>query len=255
MSAFLILAGVLVMLYGILRPERTLPNLRSRSSSLGASAIFGLLCVAGAVLLGGPVEPDSEPPRVPMAGTAEVAAEPANGEWPGGESARDGAFRALLALVEAERYAEAQDRAVILAAQPHAAPWYDSLQAIARTAEERALYVQARQIPASAARDNWDAYADLARRFLDSPRHAEYVAKRDVYERRLIEAEAARFTPVRPTEPEATPPESPAADTLAAVAAPPPACCRVCVRGKPCGNTCIARTRECRSPPGCACQG
>lgn len=40
-------------------------------------------------------------------------------------------------------------------------------------------------------------------------------------------------------------------------AATPPAttrrCCRVCSTGKPCGNSCIARTSTCRQPPGCAC--
>ena len=30
-------------------------------------------------------------------------------------------------------------------------------------------------------------------------------------------------------------------------------CCRVCTRGKPCGNTCINRNYTCRQPPGCAC--
>lgn len=36
---------------------------------------------------------------------------------------------------------------------------------------------------------------------------------------------------------------------------PPPAkpCCRVCSTGKPCGNSCIARSSTCRQPPGCAC--
>jgi beta-lactamase superfamily II metal-dependent hydrolase len=30
-------------------------------------------------------------------------------------------------------------------------------------------------------------------------------------------------------------------------------CCRVCTRGKACGNTCISRSYTCRQPPGCAC--
>lgn len=30
-------------------------------------------------------------------------------------------------------------------------------------------------------------------------------------------------------------------------------CCRVCSTGKPCGDSCIARTTTCRQPPGCAC--
>jgi len=32
-----------------------------------------------------------------------------------------------------------------------------------------------------------------------------------------------------------------------------PTCCRVCTRGKACGNSCINRAYQCRQPPGCAC--
>jgi competence protein ComEC len=35
--------------------------------------------------------------------------------------------------------------------------------------------------------------------------------------------------------------------------APPASCCRVCTTGKACGNSCIARDRQCHQPPGCAC--
>jgi hypothetical protein len=31
------------------------------------------------------------------------------------------------------------------------------------------------------------------------------------------------------------------------------ACCKVCNKGIPCGNSCIAATSTCRQPPGCAC--
>ena len=42
-----------------------------------------------------------------------------------------------------------------------------------------------------------------------------------------------------------------------AVPAAPPArrCCTICSTGKACGNSCIARNRTCRQPPGCACNG
>ena len=43
-----------------------------------------------------------------------------------------------------------------------------------------------------------------------------------------------------------------------AVTRPAPAprrCCRICRRGKACGNSCIARNRTCRVGPGCACNG
>jgi len=33
------------------------------------------------------------------------------------------------------------------------------------------------------------------------------------------------------------------------------ACCRVCKKGKACGDTCIPRRRACHTPPGCACDG
>lgn len=32
-----------------------------------------------------------------------------------------------------------------------------------------------------------------------------------------------------------------------------PACCKICTRGKACGNACISRSYQCRQPPGCAC--
>lgn len=31
------------------------------------------------------------------------------------------------------------------------------------------------------------------------------------------------------------------------------ACCRICRKGKPCGDSCIARRETCRRPVGCAC--
>lgn len=32
-------------------------------------------------------------------------------------------------------------------------------------------------------------------------------------------------------------------------------CCKVCRKGKACGNSCIARWKNCHQPPGCACDG
>ena len=32
-------------------------------------------------------------------------------------------------------------------------------------------------------------------------------------------------------------------------------CCKVCREGKACGDSCIARDRDCHKPPGCACDG
>ncbi len=32
-------------------------------------------------------------------------------------------------------------------------------------------------------------------------------------------------------------------------------CCKICRRGKACGNSCISRSYRCHQPPGCACDG
>jgi hypothetical protein len=32
-------------------------------------------------------------------------------------------------------------------------------------------------------------------------------------------------------------------------------CCRVCRTGQPCGDSCIAKNKTCRTPGGCACAG
>jgi len=33
----------------------------------------------------------------------------------------------------------------------------------------------------------------------------------------------------------------------------PRECCKICRKGKACGDTCISRDRNCNEPPGCAC--
>ena len=32
-------------------------------------------------------------------------------------------------------------------------------------------------------------------------------------------------------------------------------CCKICTRGKACGDTCIAAWKDCKVGPGCACDG
>jgi hypothetical protein len=32
-------------------------------------------------------------------------------------------------------------------------------------------------------------------------------------------------------------------------------CCKVCSKGKACGNSCISRDKECHKGKGCACDG
>ena len=34
-----------------------------------------------------------------------------------------------------------------------------------------------------------------------------------------------------------------------------PVCCRICVQGKACGDSCIASELACQAGPGCACDG
>lgn len=33
----------------------------------------------------------------------------------------------------------------------------------------------------------------------------------------------------------------------------PPPCCKTCHKGKACGDSCIARSKSCDKPKGCAC--
>ena len=61
------------------------------------------------------------------------------------------------------------------------------------------------------------------------------------------------------TTPAPSPPTSPTSSTGPPPGNPPPTtpsrCCRVCTQGKACGNTCISVNFQCRTPPGCACNG
>lgn len=36
---------------------------------------------------------------------------------------------------------------------------------------------------------------------------------------------------------------------------PSQGCCKICLKGKACGNSCISRSYTCHQPPGCACDG
>lgn len=38
-------------------------------------------------------------------------------------------------------------------------------------------------------------------------------------------------------------------------AASPMACCKTCTKGKACGDSCIAKNKDCHQPAGCACDG
>ena len=53
----------------------------------------------------------------------------------------------------------------------------------------------------------------------------------------------------------AAPVTPPATTSPPATAPPTRQCCKICRTGKACGNTCIARNKTCRQPPGCPCNG
>ncbi|MCA1975290.1 MAG: hypothetical protein LDL44_20860, partial [Caenispirillum sp.] len=61
------------------------------------------------------------------------------------------------------------------------------------------------------------------------------------------EPEPAPMTPW----PEAAPAAAEAPDASSAEVAS--SCCKHCSKGKPCGDSCIARDKTCKRPPGCAC--
>lgn len=61
----------------------------------------------------------------------------------------------------------------------------------------------------------------------------------------------AEFTPIPVTAFEADRPLISLPDNPIQLAA----CCKVCRKGKACGNSCIHRGYTCRKPPGCACDG
>lgn len=50
-----------------------------------------------------------------------------------------------------------------------------------------------------------------------------------------------------------SPRSSPFAETGRLNRSTPAKCCKVCTKGKPCGDTCIAQDKTCHVGPGCAC--
>jgi hypothetical protein len=81
---------------------------------------------------------------------------------------------------------------------------------------------------------------------------------------RIVEPAAPKPAPT-PTTPKAAPkqqaPIAPSVPKPAPVLVPKPAptpvksCCKVCSKGKACGDTCISRSYTCHKGPGCACDG
>jgi hypothetical protein len=64
----------------------------------------------------------------------------------------------------------------------------------------------------------------------------------------------AQQAPEKPARKEPQPPERrPAPAKPTKPADEPRTCCRVCSKGKACGDSCISRRLTCQKPPGCAC--
>lgn len=83
-----------------------------------------------------------------------------------------------------------------------------------------------------------------------------------IYSALVSNAPTVPVAAVIPTAPPPTFTSLPPPATHFVVASPaatpaPPAryCCKICTTGKACGDTCIARNKTCRQPPGCACDG
>lgn len=70
-------------------------------------------------------------------------------------------------------------------------------------------------------------------------------------------AASAREAAVTPSvvEPEPEPERKPSKAEPSAPTSSPSSCCRTCKAGKACGDSCIAETKTCTKPPGCACDG
>ncbi|WP_128292020.1 hypothetical protein [Afifella aestuarii] len=47
--------------------------------------------------------------------------------------------------------------------------------------------------------------------------------------------------------------QAPVPAEMTSIPVQPTACCKHCSKGKPCGDSCIARNKECHKGPGCAC--
>ncbi len=73
--------------------------------------------------------------------------------------------------------------------------------------------------------------------------------------------ETATDTPTTTTEPTLVPTaqptvtDVPTAASHPATAEPARSCCKMCTKGKACGDSCISRSYTCHKPPGCACNG
>ena len=74
----------------------------------------------------------------------------------------------------------------------------------------------------------------------------------------LMVSFASTAVAANPVQSFAQPPKPSALEQLARIGQARPfkaACCKVCRKGKACGNSCISRSYACRKGAGCACDG
>lgn len=236
MSTILLLFGAFGFAWGMLRPDGALPIAFGEPSRLKVAGLYGTLMIAGGAMdRGSDRTPEAEP-----VSTASLS--PADSALVASTLARRDSLVSIWseaagvvpdsgsAIVLAEQIrAEALSLPVVIDAAP-----LDSLAVVVdERGRELGLYQRAQALPASDLEGNRDAYAVLELRY---PENDLYRQKRESYEQRIRDREAAR--------------------ARRAVAASRPAqrsCCKYCSRGKPCGNSCISRSYTCRQPPGCAC--
>jgi hypothetical protein len=86
---------------------------------------------------------------------------------------------------------------------------------------------------------------DVVSRERTAPVHA--VTRDDAPPIAPTHADAPSRSPASPSSAEASDPGDVGGDTTI--------CCRVCRKGKACGDTCVSQDRNCTAGPGCACNG
>ncbi len=70
---------------------------------------------------------------------------------------------------------------------------------------------------------------------------------------RICEAEQNRYMEAQEPLYIAPTTTKPTTQTRTSTYSPKTTCCKVCSKGKACGNSCISRDKTCHQPPGCAC--
>jgi tetratricopeptide (TPR) repeat protein len=163
-------------------------------------------------------------------------------------SGRDSTLEArateVRALFEAERYDEAAAAAREELEDDDDAPAAETLRTLAERADELGRYAEARAIPASDLEGNAQAYRDLAARYPSNPTYRERATH---YQTRAREAREAAAQAAERAAARARP------RSLYGTGTGSVGCCRRCSRGKPCGDSCIARHYTCHRGAGCAC--